>query len=75
VVAAGTYQFDITGSGDADLYVRVGAAPTTTKYDCRPYKTGSNESCSVTIAQPTTIGVMVRGYATTSDYALVGKRN
>ncbi|HEX7700011.1 MAG TPA: PPC domain-containing protein [Kofleriaceae bacterium] len=75
VLAAGTYQFDITGNGDADLYVRVGAAPTTTKYDCRPYKTGSNESCSVTIAQPTTIGVMVRGYATTSDFSLVGKRN
>ncbi|MEO8846723.1 MAG: PPC domain-containing protein [Kofleriaceae bacterium] len=75
ILAAGSYQFDITGSGDADLYVRVGAAPTTTKYDCRPYKTGSNESCSVTIAQPTTIGVMVRGYATTSDFSLVGKRN
>jgi Bacterial pre-peptidase C-terminal domain len=75
ILAAGSYQFDITGTGDADLYVRVGAAPTTTKYDCRPYKTGSNESCSVTIAQPTTIGVMVRGYATTSDFSLVGKRN
>ena len=73
LVPAGTYQFDITGSGDADLYVRVGAAPTTTKYDCRPYKTGSNESCTVTIAQPTTIGFMVRGYAATSDFSLVGK--
>ncbi len=72
-LAAGTYQFDMTGTGDADLYVRVGKAPTTATYDCRPYKSGSNESCTVTLAQPTTINVMVRGYATTSDYELVGK--
>lgn len=74
-LAAGTYQFDLTGTGDADLYVRVGADPTTGKYDCRPYKTGSTESCSVTLAQPTTIGVMVRGYAASSDWELVGKKN
>jgi len=74
-LAAGTYQFDMTGTGDADLYVRVGKAPTTATYDCRPYKSGSNESCTVTLAQPTTINVMVRGYATTSTYELVGKKH
>jgi hypothetical protein len=74
VVAAGDYQFDLTGTGDADLYVRVGSAPTTTKFDCRPYKTGSNESCKVTLAQPSTINVMVRGYATSSKFELVGKK-
>ncbi|MBV8762522.1 MAG: PPC domain-containing protein [Deltaproteobacteria bacterium] len=72
-LAAGTYQFDMTGTGDADLYVKVGSAPTTTSYDCRPYKTGSNESCKVTLAQPTTIGVMVRGYATSaSSFTITG---
>ena len=25
VLAAGTYRFDLTGTGDADLYVRIGA--------------------------------------------------
>src|SRR3569623_902089 len=74
-LAAGSYQFDLTGSGDADLYVRIGNAPTTTAYDCRPYKNGANESCSVTLAQPAKIDVMVRGYAATSDWALVGKAN
>ena len=74
-LAAGSYQFDLTGTGDADLYVRIGNAPTTTAYDCRPYKNGSNESCSVTLAQPAKIDVMVRGYAATSDWALVGKAN
>ncbi|WP_044182789.1 M4 family metallopeptidase [Hyalangium minutum] len=34
------------GTGDADLYVRKGSAPTTTTYDCRPYLSGNNESCS-----------------------------
>ena len=74
VVAAGDYQFDLTGTGDADLYVRIGSAPTTTKFDCRPYKTGSTESCKVTLAQPSTINVMVRGYATSSTFELVGKK-
>jgi hypothetical protein len=73
---AGTYKFDMTGTGDADLYVKIGGTPTTSSYDCRPYKTGSNESCTVTLAQPTTIGVMVRGYASsTSTFKLTGKKN
>ncbi|HSD87472.1 MAG TPA: PPC domain-containing protein [Kofleriaceae bacterium] len=71
---AGTYQFDITGTGDADLYVKVGREPSLTSYDCRPYKTGSNESCKVTLAQPAVIGVMVNGYATSSTFKLVGKK-
>ena len=74
-LAAGQYTFSITGTGDADLYVRIGIMPTTSSYDCRPYKSGSNESCSITLAQPATIKVMVRGYATNSTFELVGKRN
>ena len=76
VLEAGTYQFAMTGTGDADLYVRIGSAPTTRTYDCRPYKTGSNETCSVTLAQPAPIHVMVRGYSsTTSKFELRGKKN
>jgi len=73
-LAAGTYQFDMTGTADADLYVRQGRAPTATSFDCRPYKTGSNESCKVTLAAPTKIHVQVRGYATTSNFQLTGKK-
>jgi hypothetical protein len=73
-LAAGTYQFEMTGTGDADLYVKVGREPSLTSYDCRPYKSGSNETCKVTLAQPATIGVMVNGYATSSTYKLVGKK-
>jgi hypothetical protein len=73
-LAAGTYQFAMTGTGDADLYVKIGREPTMSSYDCRPYKTGSNETCEVTLAQPTTIGVMVNGYASSSTFKLVGKK-
>jgi hypothetical protein len=74
-LAAGTYEFSITGTNDADLYVRIGSAPTTTQYDCRPYKNGSSETCQVTLTQPAPIHVMVRGYSTaTSSFTLVGKK-
>ena len=72
---AGNYLFSMTGTGDADLYVRVGTAPTAKLYDCRPYKTGSNESCDVTLAQAAPVYVMVRGYASgSSTFALTGRK-
>ncbi len=74
-VAAGTYTFTMTGTNDADLYVRIGTDATASKYDCRPYKNGSNESCEVTLAQAAKIFVQVRGYATTSNFELVGRKN
>jgi hypothetical protein len=73
-LAEGTYEFAMTGTGDIDLYVKVGREPTTSSYDCRPYKSGSNETCRVTLAQPTTIGVMLNGYAASSTFKLVGKK-
>lgn len=75
VLPAGNYTFTIEGTGDADLYVRVGAAPTTELYDCRPYKAGSDEVCEVTLNTPAEIHVMVRGWDTTSDYKLTGSSN
>ncbi len=36
------------GTGDADMYVQFGTKPTTTSYQCRPYLTGNNETCSFT---------------------------
>ncbi|HUS31763.1 MAG TPA: pre-peptidase C-terminal domain-containing protein [Kofleriaceae bacterium] len=72
-VAAGTtLTATMTGSaGDADLYVRKGAAPTMAAYDCRPYTDGSNESCS--IVGPAQVYVGVNGYATSSAYGLTIK--
>ncbi|MCP3102697.1 M4 family metallopeptidase [Myxococcus sp. K15C18031901] len=74
VPASKAVTFKIAGgTGDADLYVRYNAAPTTTTYDCRPYLSGNAESC--TIAAKTTAGkyyVMVRAYSTFSGVSLTG---
>lgn len=69
VASGSTLSAVMTGTGDADLYVRKGAAPSMTQYDCRPYKGGSAESCS--LAGPGQIWVAVNGYATQSDFSVV----
>lgn len=58
----------LTGTGDADLYVKVGMAPTATSYDCRPYTASSAESCTVTASGPVYVGV--NGFAASSTYSL-----
>ncbi len=61
------------GTGDADMYVKFGAQPTTTSYDCRPYLSGNAETCS--IAAKTTAGrynVMLRAYSTYSGVSIKG---
>ncbi len=58
------------GSGDADLYVRRGAPPTTSNWDCRPYLSGNNETCSFASPQAGTWYVMIRGYQAYSGVTL-----
>ncbi|MFK8011353.1 MAG: pre-peptidase C-terminal domain-containing protein [Marinicellaceae bacterium] len=70
---ASNLSFNINGgSGDADLYVRYGAAPTQSSYDCRPYIGGNNESCDISSAQSGTYYVMIRAYSTYSGLSLIG---
>ncbi|MCX5747023.1 MAG: M4 family metallopeptidase [Proteobacteria bacterium] len=59
------------GTGDADLYTRPGARPTTTTYGCRPYLTGNNETCTGAVAAAGDTYVMVRGYAAFTGASLV----
>jgi hypothetical protein len=73
-LAAGRYVFELDGTHDADLYVRVGNAPTTQEFDCRPYKSGSRETCEVDLPAPALLHVMVRGWASSSDFELEGAR-
>ena len=75
VVPAGAsnLQFQISGgSGDADLYVRFGSAPTTSAYDCRPYLGGNNEICTFAAPQAGTYHVMLRGFSAFSGVTLRG---
>jgi hypothetical protein len=70
-LAAGTYVFTMEGQGDADLYVRIGSAPETSAYDCRPYRSDANETCEVELPGDAAIHVMVRGYSD-SEFHLTG---
>jgi vibriolysin len=59
------------GTGDADLYTRLGSRPTTATYLCRPYLTGNAESCSVASTSAGDYYVMVRGYTAYSGLSLI----
>ena len=66
-------NFDMAGgTGDADLYVKFGSAPTTSSYDCRPYKGGNAESCPIASAQAGTYYVKVIGYSAFTGVNLTG---
>ncbi|WP_337879636.1 S8 family peptidase [Rheinheimera sp.] len=72
-VPAGMSNLTVTisgGTGDADLYVRQGAQPTTSTYDCRPYLTGNNETCSFTNPSAATYYISLRGYTAASGITL-----
>ncbi len=65
--------FEISGgTGDADLYVRYGSVPTSSTYDCRPYKSGNAELCSFTNPQAGTWYVMLHAYSAYSGVTLKG---
>ena len=72
-VPAGRSQLRVAisgGSGDADLYVRQGSAPTDTTYTCRPYLSGNNETCTINNPAAGTWHVRVKGYSTFSGVSL-----
>jgi PKD repeat protein len=60
------------GTGDADLYVKFGSAPTTASYDCRPYLGGNAETCTIATAQAGTYHVLLRGYSAYAGVSLTG---
>jgi len=64
------------GTGDVDLHVQFGEKATTSKYQCRPYKGGNEEVCTINTAQTGTYHAMLQGYSAysgvsiTADYTL-----
>ena len=77
-IPAGTTKLVVNtsgGTGDADLYVRVGSAPTSTSYNCRPYIDGNVETC--TINNPvagSTYYIRVRAYSSFSGVNMKATR-
>jgi len=64
-VPAGQTKLEITtagGTGDADLYVKRGALPTTGSYDYRPFQFGNNETVAVNNPAADKWYIMIRAY-------------
>ena len=72
ILEPGTYRFLMDGTGDADLYIRVGEAPSVDLFDCRPFSVGSVESCEVNLNSPAQIFGMVRGWYANPNFTLWG---
>ncbi len=66
VVAAGSIVFKSTGTGDVDLYVRRGSAPTTTVADCKSESGTSTETCTLTAVAGERLHYLLHGYATST---------
>ena len=74
-VPAGATNLTFTmsgGTGDADLYVQFGSAPTDTSYVCRPYLSGNAETCTIAAPSAGTYYVRVKAYSSFSGVSLVG---
>ncbi|WP_224248550.1 M4 family metallopeptidase [Hyalangium gracile] len=60
------------GTGDADLYVRQGSAPTTSTYACRPYTAGNTETCTINSPAAGTWYACSYGYQAYSNTTMKG---
>ena len=58
------------GSGDADLYLRNGAAPEQTTYGCRSWSSTNTETCSLTVKAGDSVHIGVRAYRAFSGVTL-----
>jgi PKD repeat protein len=67
IIPAGASNLSVAttnATGDLDLHVRFGQMPTLTTYDCRPFLTGGNESCTFPTPSAGTYFVRVYGFDT-----------
>jgi hypothetical protein len=72
-VPAGQSTLTVTtsgGTGDADLYVKLGAKPTTSVYDCRSYGSTTAETCTITAPAAGAYYILINGYTAFSGVTL-----
>ncbi|WP_093134870.1 M4 family metallopeptidase [Pseudoxanthomonas sp. GM95] len=75
VIPSGTSSVSFVmsgGTGDADLYVKAGSAPTDSSYDCRPYKSGNAETCTISSPTAGTYYVRLKAYSAFSGVSIKG---
>lgn len=58
------------GTGDVDLYIRLGALPQEYVYDCRPLRSGNEETCTAASPAAGTWYIMLRGHTAYTDVRL-----
>jgi hypothetical protein len=69
-----TLTLEMTGTGNADLYVRKGYKPTTARFDCKSTGATSTETCTVTApAGGATYYVRARPMAAGSEVTVVAR--
>lgn len=74
-VPAGATNLTFTtsgGSGDADMFVRFGSAPTTATYDCKSDGSTNAETCTIAAPSAGTYHVLLQAYAAFSGLSIVG---
>ena len=68
-----TLSFTMSGgTGDADLYVKQGTAPTDSSYTCRPYLSGNNETCTMSNPVSGIWYARVKAYSSYTGVSLKG---
>jgi hypothetical protein len=88
-VAGGTWVYSLTvpagatnlvfetsgATGDVDLAVRLNATPTSTQYDCRPFRASGNERCVISNPSAGTWYASLNGFTSYSGVSLKGEWN
>jgi hypothetical protein len=77
-VPSGATQLTVAtsgGTGDVDLYIRRGALPQEFAYDCRPLRSGNEETCTVTSPAAGYWYIMLRGHTTYAGVRLVASHD
>ncbi len=61
------------GTGDADLYLKFGEAPSLTSFDCRPFIGGNNESCVVDVPTSGKYHVLLKAFSNYANITLLAQ--
>jgi hypothetical protein len=72
-IPAGKSRLEVSisgGLGDGDLYVKGVSKPTVSNFDCRPYRNGNSEICTIGVNPGVVYHVMIRAYANYSGLNL-----
>ena len=77
-LAAGYQQLSVSlagGTGDADLYLNFAAPPSESQWQCRPYKNGNDEVCTISEPQAGDWHIGIQGYQSASGVTLTINAN